>query len=427
MNPLANLVRATCWAAALALFGPLALAADADAAVASAALNQLGLDLHRRMASPDANVCLSPYSIQNALAMTYAGADGATRTEMASVLHYPAEEAAVHASFEALNAALRKVAERSAANVEAMARHGGKGEPIAFNLANRLFGRKGFEFRAPFLALTRDRYGAPLEVLDFQRDPESARRHINGWVEDQTMKRIRDLIPKDGMDGTTRLVLANAIHLKAAWEREFPAAATRPEPFMVRGKAPVAVPTMRHERPMGHARREGYTVVAVPYSDPGLQFVVLLPDAPDGLAAMEKGLTPAALASCARLERSAVRLHLPRFRLESASLPLGKTLVALGMKGAFDIPAGSANFDRMVPGARHGEMAISEVFHKTFIAVDEKGTEAAAATAVVIATSSAPVRPPKPVEVRVDRPFAFAIQHTGSGACLFLGHVTDPR
>lgn len=425
MKPLALLAR--CAVAVSMLVLPSARAQSPDAQAASAAINRLGLDLHRQMASSNANLCLSAYSLQNALAMTHAGADGKTRVEMGTALHYPKDEAALHGAFEALNRSLREIAERSAAMAEAGARHGDKGDPVAFNVANRLFGRKGFVFEAPFLALTRDRYGAPLEVLDFARDAEGARRHINGWVEDQTRKRIRDLIPPGAVDSGTPLVLANAVHLKAAWEREFQASATRPGRFLVRGGTAAMVPTMRQELPLGYARRDRHTVVTLPYSDPGLLFVVLLPDAPDGLAALEQALTPEALASCALLERRPVALHLPRFRMESASLPLRKPLVALGMKSAFDIPKGSADFGRMARGARHGELFVSEVFHKTFIAVDEKGTEAAAASAVVMAVSAAPSRPPKPVEVRVDRPFVFAVQHVPSGACLFLGHVVDPR
>ena len=405
------------WVAALAL----SLASSGMAAefqTAAKAINEFGLDLHRRMATADANLCISPYSIQNALAMTYAGADGKTRAEMASALRYPPDDEALHGSFADLSRALSEIADRTARTAAAAKGRGGAEEPIVFTLANRLFAQKGMQFRAPFLSLVKDRYGAPLEMLDFGKNPEPARLHINGWVEERTRKRIRDLIPVGGITPATRLVLANALYLRAPWSGEFPVSATKPEPFRIRGKASAMVPTMRQKRDLGYAKRPGHTVLTLAYADSQLQFVILLPDAPDGLDALERQLTPSLLAGCARTERRDVVVHLPKFRLESKSISLVPPLSAMGMKSAF----GNADFGRMTPG---GGLAISDVVHKTFLAIDEKGTEAAAATAVIMQSSAR--QPQAPLEVRVDRPFVFAIQHTGSGACLFLGHVVDPR
>ncbi len=404
--------------AGLTLFLASTVAA-AESQTAARAINEFGLDLYRRMSTTNANLCLSPYSIQNALAMTYAGADGKTRSEMATALRYPSDDVALHGSFFELGRALDEIADRTARMAESAKARGTLQEPIVFTLANRLFGQKGIEFRAPFLLLVKDRYGAPLEALDFGKNPEAARIHINGWVEDRTRKRIRDLIPAGAIDGGTRLVLANALYLKAPWSGEFPVSATKPEPFRIRGKASAMVPTMRQKRDLGHAKRPGHTVLTLAYADSQLQFVILLPDAPDGLDALEKQLTPALLAGCARTERRDVVVHLPKFRLESASMSLVPPLSSMGMKSAF---GGDADFGRMSQG---GGFAISDVIHKTFFAIDEKGTEAAAATAVVMSVSAREPKPP--IEVRVDRPFVFAIQHTGSGACLFLGHVVDPR
>jgi serpin B len=166
--------------------------------------------------------------------------------------------------------------------------------------------------------------------------------------------------------------------------------------------------------------------VAIPYNA-DLQFVVLLPDERNGLSAVEKKLTSAALTDFAKLERRKLDLYLPKFKFEPPTLNLGATLQALGMKTAFDQPAGSANFDRMAPRKPNDYLFISEVFHKTFIAVDEKGTEAAAATAVAMARATGMHNPTKPLEVKIDHPFLYAIQHVPSGTCLFLGRVTDPR
>ena len=257
---------------------------------------------------------------------------------------------------------------------------------------------------------------------------EAARQHINKWVAAQTRDRIRDLIPDGGVDALTRLVLANAIYLKAPWQSEFNDAMTKPKPFRVHGAAAVDVPTMNQSGQLGYAKREGFTAVALPYSGGELQFLVLLPDEGSNLRSLEKELRTKMLAQCATLEPHEVDLWLPKFNFEPPTIALGTTLQALGMKTAFDIPQGSANFDRMAPRKPNDYLAISKVFHKTFIAVDEKGTEAAAATAVVMReVSAAWVQKPKPIEVKVDRPFLYAIQHVPSGVCLFLGRVTDPR
>jgi serpin B len=185
---------------------------------------------------------------------------------------------------------------------------------------------------------------------------------------------------------------------------------------------------MKGLKQMGYAKENGYTTVAIPYSGGNLQFVVFVPDDVDGLRSLEQKLTPPVIERSAKLQSTEVELYLPKFKLEPPTVQLARQLQALGMKTAFDIPQGSANFDRIAPRKPNDYLAISEVFHKTFIAVDEKGTEAAAATAVVIARVMSIAKPlPEPIEVRVDRPFFYAIQHVPSGACLFMGRVTDPR
>ena len=273
-------------------------------------------------------------------------------------------------------------------------------------------------------------FGGAFEPVDFIADPAAATQHINKWVADQTRERIRDLIPLRALDKTTRLVLANALYLKAPWANEFSQNATQPEPFFIHGGgAPVDVPMMRKtDKHFGYARHERFTVVSLAYAGNDLQFLVLLPDEINGLRALESKLTADMLASCAKLEKRDVDLYLPKFKLEPPTITLAEKFKALGMNSAFDKPQGSANFDRMAPRKPNDYLYISQIFHKTFIAVDEKGTEAAAATAVAMMAGSA-LRspPPPPIEVKVDRPFVYAIQHTPSGVCLFLGRVTDPR
>ncbi len=174
-------------------------AAEADTppgnpAVAAQAVNALGLELLARGTAADDNALLSPYSIQTALAMTFAGAAGDTRAEMAKVLHYPGEEATLHRSFAALHRALEEVARQTAARAEKARERGGPSEPVVLTVANRLFGQGGYAFRAPFLSLVKDTYQAPFQPLDFARDPLAATREINGWVEQQTRQRIRDRV-----------------------------------------------------------------------------------------------------------------------------------------------------------------------------------------------------------------------------------------
>ena len=332
-------------------------------------------------------------------------------------------------SFAALQKSLEEMAAKTGQIAEASKKRGGPSEPITLAIANRLFPQTGYDFREAFRALITKYYGAPFELLDYRKNPDGSRQHINKWVEEQTRNRIRDLIPPNGVNEMTRLVLANAIYLKAPWADEFSEAWTKPKPFHVRGAAPVDVPTMHEQKNLGYAKMEGFTAVGLPYTGGEMQLLVLLPDDNQGLSKLEakpdrRRLKTVRATSNAQL----VALDLPKFKLEPPTVPLSAALQKLGMKTAFDIPPGSANFDAMAPRKPNDYLAISEVFHKTFIAVDEKGTEAAAATAVVMMAMSARVHePPKPIEVKVDHPFFYAIQHIPSGTCLFVGRVTDPR
>ena len=398
-------------------------AASFDSAARST--NEFGLDLYRKVATGEGNLCLSPYSISCALAMTLAGADGETRTEMARVLRVVLN-ADVDQSFAALQKSLEEMAAKTAKIATDSKKRGGPSEPITITVANRLFPQTGFEFRPQFFSRLKDNYGAPPELLDFKRNPAGATKRINDWVAQQTRDRIRDLIPKP-LDPLTRLVLANAIYLKAPWANEFNANATRLEPFHARGKQIVDLPTMQKRERLHYSKQNGFTAIALPYSGGDLQFVILLPDRVDGLTELKNKLSANVLADCAKMPEADVFLHLPKFKFEPPTVQLSEQLKALGMKTAFDIPQGSANFDRMAPRKPDSYLAISKVFHKTFIAVDEKGTEAAAATAVVMMELYARREMAEPIEVKVDRPFLYAIQHVPSGACLFIGRVTDPR
>src|SRR5438105_1905939 len=310
--------------------------------LAAKATNEVGVDLYRQLATGAENLCISPYSIDSALAMTFAGANGETRTEMARVLHFP-NDTSGPTSFSALQHSLEQMTAKTVEFVKESKKFGGPSEPITLNIANRLFAQKGYHFREAYLSLVKQNFGGAFEPLDFIANPAAATQRINKWVADQTRNRIRDLIPGGALDNTTRLVLANALYLKAPWANEFSQNSTQPEPFFVRG-APVDVPMMRKaDKNFGYARREGFTVVSVPYAGNELQFLVLLPDDIDGIRGLESKLSADVLASCAKLQkREEIDLYLPKFKLEPPTITLAKQFEALGMKTAFDQPKGSA-------------------------------------------------------------------------------------
>src|SRR6266566_9273662 len=331
--------------------------------LAATATNQLAVDLHRQLATGNENLCVSPYSIESALAMTFAGADGQTRIEMARALHFPSDGDAVPASFASLQHSLEEMRTKTAELAKESKKFGGPSEPIALTIANRLFAQKGYAFRDSFLAVVKQHFGAAFEPLDFVTDSSGATKHINQWVADQTRDRIRDLIPAGALNETTRLVLANALYLKASWADPFSENATQREPFHVHGSAPVDVPMMqKRDKHFGYAKGEGYTAVSLPYAGYDLQFIVLLPDDLNGLRALESQLTSEMLAKCAKLDTREVDLHLPKFKIEPPTIVLAEKFEALGMKTAFNKPAGSANFDQMAPRKPNDYLYISQVF-----------------------------------------------------------------
>jgi serpin B len=400
-----------------------------QSSLVASAINGLGLDLQRSRAltSPEENGLLSPYSIQLALAMTYAGAAGETREEMRSVLHYPEDEAELHAGLAELTARLEGAAERlQSLEMELGGKRPGTA-PLELYVASRLFGRRSGALLSSFLGFVERHYGAPFEELDVGDDPEAARATVNRWVEESTGGMIRELVPPGRLDSTTRLVLASALYLRAAWSEPFSERSTEPMPFLVRGSERVLTPTMTQTEGLGFARNDGYVALALPYVGELLQLLVLLPDAPDGLVALERELTVERLGSCARLPRRRVRLWLPKFRLSPPGADLAAALRNMGMTTAFDEPEDSADFSRMAPRTSDDYVAMSAVLHAAEVDVSEEGTRASAVSAAFMRLGAAGGRPPRPIEVHVDHPFLFAIQETQSGACLMLGRVSDPR
>lgn len=358
----------------------------------------------------EGNLCLSPFSIQSALAMTSVGARGVTREQMASALGFPKSPEELASGFLELNGALQKSMD-------------GRQKDISLHVANRLFGAADFSFRADFLHLLERKFSAPLETLNFKKSPSRATETINRWVEERTEKRIRNLIPENALTEETALVLVNALYLKVPWSEEFSQAATKLLPFSAFGREKVSVPTMMRTGTLGYLKAGGFVVVGIPFQGGDFQFLIFLPQKPENLSCPSARL----LEMAGALPSEEVRLFLPKFRLEPPTISLAEVLQSLGIKAAFDIPRGSADFDGMAPRRPADYLFLSDVFHKTFFALDEKGVEAAAATAVVMMRYTAAPVQREPVEVRVDRPFFFAVQHRPTGACLFLGRIADPR
>jgi serpin B len=300
---------------------------------------------------------------------------------------------------------------------------GPDGAPRRYQLsvANALWGQKGLEFLPDYLRLVKDSYGAGLSQVDFLKDAAAARVIINAWVERETRDKIKNLIAEGVLDSSTRLVLTNAIYFKGKWAKPFETSRTLEEPFHLAGGREAKASMMRSREQYGYKETADYQAVKLPYAGDELSMVVILPKKVDGLAAVEKGVTPTLLGKeLQRFGREDVDLTLPRFKM-AREFELSKVLGAMGMPDAFS--AAAADFSG-INGKK--DLFISAVVHKAFVDVNEEGTEAAAATAVVGVTSAAiPVTKP-PVVFKADHPFLFVIRHEKSGAILFLGRVADP-
>lgn len=373
-------------------------------------INAFALDYWRIAASEPGNRVISPASLVFAFAMTYAGAEGETAQELAKTFHFDAAGESLHAGLRGLMAAWNEA------------------DAVELTVANRLFAEKTYAFQPAFVRLTTDLYAAPMQPMDFRGDADGSRQQINTWVQQHTKERIRDLLPPGSLDDTTRLVLTNAIYLKADWQTPFAKESTQPATFHAKGRD-VQAPTMAMAEHLAFAAdaAAGVRLLQLPYVGDRLAMLLVLPDAVDGLAAVETKLDAAALdrwaaAVDAPAAAQRVDLRLPKLVIDPpTSTPLKAALQALGVKRAFD-PEG-AQLEAMAPAPP--PLYISNAFHKAFIEIDEKGTEAAAATAVVMAEGAGmPAAPP--VSFHVDRPFLFVLRDRVSGAVLFMGRVEDP-
>ena len=380
---------------------------EADLATLVDGNSTFAFDLYQALREADGNLFYSPHSISLALAMTYAGARGETAQQMADTLDFILPQNRLHPAFNSLDLQLGRRGEGA---------KGKDGEGFRLNIVNAIWGQKDYEFLSDFLDLLAENYGAGLRILDFANAPEESRITINKWVSDRTEGRIEDLIPQGLIDTLTRLVLTNAIYFNAAWQYPFQEDMTEDGPFYLLDGGEVIVPMMRQAELFGYAEGDGYQAVELPYDGGELSMVLLLPQA-GHFEAFEGSLDAQQVDGIiGRLEHRQVTLAMPRFEFES-SFGLKRTLTSMGMPLAF---SGGADFSGMT-GNR--DLFIAEVVHKAFVSVDEAGTEAAAATAVVMPMA---MPPEEPVEVNANRPFVFLIHDIEAGTILFVGRVINP-
>jgi serpin B len=373
--------------------------------------NQFALDLYGKLQAKPGNLFFSPESIAMALQMTSAGAKGATAAEMQKVLRVEARAGRevnpdwLHLTNMVLLADLKGDGKR----------------PYELSLANALWGQKGYGFLPAFTGLLKNSYGAGLEEVDFTKDAEGSRKTINAWVAKETQDKIKDLMPQGSITDLTRLVLTNAIYFKGDWVKPFDKRSTQDQDFFLAADKKVKAPLMYQKGNFKFLDTPAIKALEMPYAGGELSMVILLPPKVDGLPALEKGLTAEAVTGwvAALRERHDVEVTVPRFKM-SAEFSLKDTLASMGMPLAFD--PGKADFSGMA-GTKE-KLFISAVIHKAFVDVNEKGTEAAAATGIAVVTMAMPMNPPT---FRADHPFIFLIRDVKSGAILFMGRLADPK
>jgi serpin B len=389
--------------------GVVSTATDKAEKAVVAGNTRFALDLYARLRAGQGNLFFSPYSLSTALAMTGVGARGDTAKQMAETLHFPADPAELHAGFCALIDRINGEGEQPSRLAKLLS-------------ANALWLQTGEEFLPDFLAIARDKFHAGLNDVDFVHDAEGARKTINGWVERQTQDKIRDLIPPKLLNRDTSLVLTNAVYFKAAWQSPFRESATvKDDKFTTTDGRIVPVPMMKQSHLLAYFDGGTFQMLDLPYARDEMSMCVLLPKKADGLAELEQSLTEARLSTwIGKLTQRQVDVELPRFKL-TEGFNLRDVLVSMGMPLAFDIH--KADFSGLTGKRNH---AISEVVHKAFVDVNEQGTEAAAATAVVMQRAMA-MLPKNPVKFRADHPFLFLIREPRTGTILFLGRLEEPK
>ena len=360
-------------------------------------------DLYHKLCTSDGNIIYSPYSISTALTMTYAGARGNTEKQMETALCLSLDQERLHPAYAELRSTINKAQE--------------SGE-VSLSLANSLWPQKDYTFLDTYVSLVKQNYGVSITPVDYKTNRETARLTINSWVEDETQHKIRNLIQPGILDPLTKLVLVNAIYFKGNWLHQFEENRTKVAPFYLLSGKQILTPMMNQKKSFRYAEFESLQVLELPYVGDRLSMIVLLPREKDGLKQLEQSLSVKNLENWkSSLKKRETLVYLPKFRM-SFDFRVDQLLKSLGMTDAFNKKANFKGMSLELPG-----LLIKAVIHKAFVEVNEEGTEAAAATAVVMRPKGIPE---KPLVFRADHPFLFMICEQQTGSILFMGRVADP-
>ena len=376
-------------------------------------LADFGFDIFGSIAEPNDNTVFSPLSVGVALGMVYAGARGDTATQMATAMHHDLDPERLHVGYNQVTLDMQSW------NVAPEPRDEDQ-RSLLVSLANSTWVQDGYPVVPSYLDLLSARYDSALWLVDFMGAPEAARQSINTWVADETQQRIQDLIPPGAITPITRLVLANALYFKANWASDFSSDATDEGTFSTLSGSSVSAQMMHKTTNLAYADGNGYVAVELPFVDSHVKMTLVLPDE-GSFDTVRDAFSSEWLATLdAQITSERVALALPKFEFTWGTESLTPVLQALGIEDAFLVSV--ADFSGIEPTR---ELFISDVVHQAFIAVDEEGAEAAAATAVVMDGSGMPVEPPTPIPVTLDRPFFFLIR-SPAGHLLFVGQVMEP-
>lgn len=370
--------------------------------------SQFAFDLYHSLEDGAGNIIYSPYSISTALAMVYAGARDTTASQMAATLHFEPPQDELHAIFAELSQQVTAIDSEYA-------------DPFQLNVANAVWVQDGYPILPAYSALLSEYYGAGLHSVDFANDSDTARNMINDWVSEQTNERIPEMLSPPAPDPLSRLVLTNAIYFNASWLLLFDEAATVGQPFTLLDGTEVMVPMMHMSNQFGYIAGDNYQAIQLEYQPTGEVVMMIILPASGEFAAVEAALDADWFRQTAgEMDAWNINLSMPRFGTEM-TVQLSQILAEMGMPDAFG-PA--ANFSAMADPTATGEpLFIGFVLHKAFIEVDEKGTEAAAATAIGLGGGGPPN---EPFDVEVNRPFIYVIYHRRPGNILFMGRVLNP-
>jgi len=371
--------------------------------------NTFAINLFHTLQTQDGNLVFSPYSISLALAMTYAGARNETESQMAQTMQFTLPQDQLHPAFNALDLELANEGKAQ----------GNNGQPMQLNIANAIWAEQTYPFQQAYLDLIAKNYGAGIQLADFIKNFEPVRGQINSWVSNQTKNKINDLLAPGSVDSHTRMVLVNAIYFKADWDVPFDANNTSNSTFTLLDGSQAQVKMMNNsELTLSYIKGDGYQAIELPYNGNTAAMDIIMPNEGNFQNFVSTLNSQQINDIFTSMQSTPIALGLPKFTFIT-NFSLSSQLKSLGMTDAFD--SNKADFSGMT-GNR--DLFISDVVHKAFVAVDEKGTEAAAATAVIMEAMSMPVQ--QKVHLVIDHPFIFVIRDLASGQILFIGRVLNP-